>query len=29
MQTKDEVGEIIKTLQYIYNEYSKDIDKEK
>jgi len=27
--TKEEVGEIIKTLQYIYNEYSKDIDKEK
>ena len=27
--TKDEVGEIIKTLQYIYNEYSKDIEEEK
>ena len=27
--TKDEVGEIIKTLQYIYNEYSEDIEKEK
>ena len=27
--TKEEVGEIIKTLQYIYNEYSKDIEKEK
>ena len=27
--TKDEVGEIIKTLQYVYNEYSEDIEKEK
>ena len=27
--TKEEVGEIIKTLQYIYNEYSEDIDEEK
>ena len=27
--TKDEVGEIIKTLQYVYNEYSNDIEKEK
>ena len=27
--TKEEVGEIIKTLQYIYNGYSEDIDEEK
>ena len=27
--TKEEVGKIIKTLQYIYNEYSKDIDEDK
>ena len=26
--TKEEVGEIIKTLQYIYNEYSEDIKKD-
>lgn len=27
--TKEEVGEIIKTLQYIYNGYTEDIKKEK
>ena len=27
--TKEEVGEIIKTLQHIYNDYSEDIEKEK
>ena len=26
--TKEEVGEIIKTLQYIYNEYSEDVEVE-